>query len=133
MDHPYSCVIMEIIMLNLNFFHTGRMVSSLKQSGFRVTLWIHPFINTECNSFNEAANPPNMFLVRDIKVCVEINHRGPHELSFLIRGIFKVLFVIKSIHTWINKTEQTGEDPVLAITLGPGLCTSIEGGFLLLY
>lgn len=44
------------------------MVDNLKEKGFRVTLWIHPFINLECQSFMEAAYPPNMFLVRDTKV-----------------------------------------------------------------
>ena len=45
----------------------ARMVSNIKDLGFRVTLWIHPFINQECESFSYAANPPNMYLVRDPK------------------------------------------------------------------
>ena len=44
-----------------------RMVSAIKELGFRTTLWIHPFINTECQAYSEAAFPPNMFLVRDPK------------------------------------------------------------------
>ena len=43
------------------------MVSKVKDLGFRVSLWIHPFINQECESYREAALPPNMFLVRDPK------------------------------------------------------------------
>ena len=43
------------------------MVSQLKEMGFRVTLWIHPFVNLECPSFMEAANPPAMYFVRDTK------------------------------------------------------------------
>lgn len=45
----------------------ARLVNNLKEKGFRVTLWIHPFINMECQSFMAAANPPNMYLVRDSK------------------------------------------------------------------
>ena len=45
----------------------GRLVRSVKKLGFRTTLWIHPFINTECQAYSEAAFPPNMFLVRDPK------------------------------------------------------------------
>ena len=43
------------------------LVSGLQAAGFRVTLWIHPFINAECVSYATAAFPPNMFLVRDSK------------------------------------------------------------------
>ena len=49
------------------FPEPGQMVRSLKDLGFRTTLWIHPFINTECQAYKEAAFPPNMFLVRDPK------------------------------------------------------------------
>jgi myogenesis-regulating glycosidase len=30
------------------------MVSTLKSQGFRVTLWIHPFMNENCPSFDAA-------------------------------------------------------------------------------
>ena len=46
----------------------ARLVSNLKQLGFRVTLWIHPFINLECNSFVTATNPTSVYVVRDPKV-----------------------------------------------------------------
>ena len=39
------------------------MIILLLLQGFRVTLWIHPFINLECPSFS-AASP---YLVRDSK------------------------------------------------------------------
>ena len=42
------------------------MVSELQQLGFRVTLWIHPFINQECLSFGPAAAAG--WLVRDTPV-----------------------------------------------------------------
>ena len=45
----------------------AKMVQNVKNMGFRVTLWIHPFINQECESFSFAAFPPNMYLVRDPK------------------------------------------------------------------
>ena len=42
------------------------VVGELKTLGFRVTLWVHPFINMECaDSYAEAASPPRMYLVRD--------------------------------------------------------------------
>ena len=44
------------------------MVKTLKEElGFRVTLWIHPFINLECPSWMGAARPDSSFLVRDTK------------------------------------------------------------------
>ena len=45
----------------------ARMVARLNDLGFRTSLWIHPFINVECESYAEAAYPPNMFLIRDPK------------------------------------------------------------------
>lgn len=42
------------------------MVEQLKEMGFRVTLWIHPFINEECLSFGPAAEAG--YLVRDQQV-----------------------------------------------------------------
>ena len=41
------------------------MVQQLKDMGFRVTLWIHPFINLECPSWTEAAD--NGYFVLDGK------------------------------------------------------------------
>jgi alpha-glucosidase len=44
----------------------ARLVEDLKALGFRVTLWVHPFINMNCAaSYAEAASPPRMYLVRD--------------------------------------------------------------------
>lgn len=44
------------------------MITRLKtEFGFRVTLWIHPFINVQCEDYLEAALPPKSYLVKDIK------------------------------------------------------------------
>ena len=53
----------------------ARMVTLLNDKGFRTSLWIHPFINVGCDSYLEAANPPNMYLVRDPKT-KQITHDG---------------------------------------------------------
>ena len=46
----------------------ARLVTNLKAKGFRVTLWIHPFVNLECESFGIATNPTSVYVVRDPKV-----------------------------------------------------------------
>ena len=53
----------------VRFPDPARLVGQLKDElGLRVTLWVHPFINIECGtSYQEAASPPNMYLVRDPK------------------------------------------------------------------
>ena len=61
----------------------ARMVASLNDLGFRTSLWIHPFINVECESYSEAAYPPNMFLIRDPK-SKTVTHNG----TFGEDGIF---------------------------------------------
>ena len=44
------------------------MISTLKNEfGYRVTLWIHPFVNLECASWNYVAVPPKSYFVRDKK------------------------------------------------------------------
>ena len=43
------------------------LVDDLKAQGFRVTLWIHPFVNIECASWLDAAQAPNEYFVRDAK------------------------------------------------------------------
>jgi alpha-glucosidase (family GH31 glycosyl hydrolase) len=50
----------------VRFPDPARLVGDLKALGFRVTLWVHPFINRDCeDSYTEAASPPRMYLVRD--------------------------------------------------------------------
>ena len=44
------------------------MISSLKNEfGYRVTLWIHPFVNLECTSWNYVAIPPISYCIKDKK------------------------------------------------------------------
>ena len=47
----------------IKFPEPASMVQELKQLGFRVSLWIHPFVNQECNSFEVARQAEH--LVRD--------------------------------------------------------------------
>ena len=51
------------------------MISKIKNDfGYRVTLWIHPFVNLECSSWYEAAIPPKSYFVRDKKGKEGIGH-----------------------------------------------------------
>jgi alpha-glucosidase (family GH31 glycosyl hydrolase) len=51
------------------------MVKTLKEDyQFRVTLWIHPFINLNCPSWYTAAVPATSFLVRDTNGKEGIGH-----------------------------------------------------------
>ena len=50
----------------VKFPDPAAMVADLQQLGFRVTLWIHPFINQECLSFGPAVEAG--WLVRDTPV-----------------------------------------------------------------
>ena len=59
------------------------MVAKLKELGFRVTLWVHPFINLECESFSTASLPPNMYFIKSPK-----NKEVYNEGSFGGDGIF---------------------------------------------
>lgn len=45
----------ELEFSSRKFPNPAAMVSQLKAQGFRVTLWIHPFINMECPSFQTAS------------------------------------------------------------------------------
>lgn len=46
----------------------GGMINTIMDElGYKVTLWIHPFVNLECASWFEAAVPPKSYFVRDIK------------------------------------------------------------------
>ena len=44
------------------------MIDTIKNElGYRVTLWIHPFVNLDCASWQPAALPPSSYFVRDKK------------------------------------------------------------------
>ena len=44
------------------------MINTIKNElGYRVTLWIHPFVNVECSSWQPNAVPPLSYFVRDKK------------------------------------------------------------------
>lgn len=34
------------------FGNISKLVKDLKQEGFRVTLWIHPFVNDDCQNYS---------------------------------------------------------------------------------
>jgi hypothetical protein len=66
MDKHISLLQKFVIYGRKTFYKIGPR--TLKEElGFRVTLWIHPFINLECPSWQMAANPPSSFMVRDTK------------------------------------------------------------------
>ena len=45
-----------------------KLISTIKEEfGYRVTLWVHPFVNVECSSWNSVAVPPKSYFVRDKK------------------------------------------------------------------
>ena len=45
-----------------------KLISTIKEEfGYRVTLWVHPFVNLECSSWNSVAVPPKSYFVRDKK------------------------------------------------------------------
>ena len=43
----------------------GGMISLLKALNFRVTLWIHPFVNMKCESWDANAMAPRGYFVKD--------------------------------------------------------------------
>ena len=44
------------------------MISHLRNEfGYRVTLWIHPFVNLQCASWEHVAVPPISYFVKDKK------------------------------------------------------------------
>ena len=50
------------------FPNVEKMIDTIKNEfGYRVTLWIHPFVNLECPSWQTVAVPPQSFFVRDKK------------------------------------------------------------------
>ncbi len=55
--------------ISIRFNHSFKgMIKQIKEDyGFRVTLWIHPFVNLDCKSWLEAAIPPKSYFVRDTK------------------------------------------------------------------
>lgn len=54
-DHWETCY-GEAVFDPVKFPDVSRMVNSIKAMGFKVTLWIHPFININCPSFAYALN-----------------------------------------------------------------------------
>jgi hypothetical protein len=73
------------------------MIKTLKDDyNFRVTLWIHPFINLECPSWYTAATPPQSYMVRDTKGKQEIGRlpgiyeKRLHPIQMLTAGCKKI-------------------------------------------
>ena len=42
------------------------MIAKIKEElGYRVTIWIHPFVNLQCESWINSATPPISLFVKD--------------------------------------------------------------------
>ena len=71
--HPQYLLSLNVSKFQDKFPDAAKMIKTLKDEyKFRVTLWIHPFINLECPSWFTAATPPQSYMVRDTKGKQEI-------------------------------------------------------------
>lgn len=73
-DNWESCYGDATFSTDLKFPNPAGMVNDLKAMGFRVTLWIHPFVNIECVSWTEAVSRLQPYFIQDTKIRPVLNH-----------------------------------------------------------
>eukprot|EP00094_Tigriopus_californicus_P007111 TCALIF_06846-PA protein Name:"Similar to Kiaa1161 Uncharacterized family 31 glucosidase KIAA1161 (Mus musculus)" AED:0.06 eAED:0.06 QI:229/0.25/0.2/1/0.5/0.4/5/0/668 len=73
-DNWESCYGDATFSTDLKFPDPSGMVSDLKAKGFRVTLWIHPFVNIECLSWTDATSRAQPYFIQDTKTRPVLNH-----------------------------------------------------------